>query len=261
MKHTLTQEQELIQYSNSIGFRSLPNIISNHISTIRKTFANTITADINKPYTKQVEDLLKACKENNIEFVNSEVFGSMDDTGILRIEETLNNPTTNTPIVLTIDVFISPMLHDDNEEDTKENTFLVCPYYADITISDTEKQEDVTIQDINSNTLACMLKGENVQLQINTVTLPETTKTFVTDGCHKLYTIPSEVEREHAKELEYIVAGSNKDNEIEHAISELEQYYLNSCPLRFISTFGIGTNESIKTILPQFTDSPMFIYY
>ena len=89
----------------------------------------------------------------------------------------------------------------------------------------------------------------------------ESGKTFVYDGCHKLYVITSEEERQQAKELGYIVDGSTAEDETEHPISELEEYYLKSCPLRFIETMGIGTCESMITILRQCTDCPMFIYY
>ena len=35
----------------------------------------------------------------------------------------------------------------------------------------------------------------------------------------------------------------------------LEEFYLKSCPLRFINTFGVGTNESIIPILTEKTIS------
>lgn len=251
-QHTISQEQELINYANEIGFGSLPYKVSETISKIRKVFADTITNDIDRPYNEQMKDLLKACEENGIEFVNGDVFGDMDDTGVLRIEETYQHPTENYCLGVLVDVLIGLQLHNNNEADTEENTFIACTHYVDVIIDDDNTHEEIEIQDINGNTLACLLKGSDVKLQVNTVEVPETAKTFVYDGCHKLYVIISEEERAEAKRIGY-------DTEI--PISELEQYYINSCPLRFIESIGVGDNESMMSILPQGTDCPMFIYY
>lgn len=255
-KATVSQEQELISYANEIGFGSLPYRVSGMLSRIRKVFANAITKDINRPYNEQMKDLLKACGEHGIDFVNGEIFGDMDDTGILRLVEDLENPTTHESLTLLVDVFINPLLHDNNKEDTEENTFLACPYYSDVTIENNTTHEETIIQDINGNTLACMLRGETVQLQINTVQVPYEARTFVYDGCHKLYLICNDNDRELAKKYGYI--GEDKD-QTEIPISELEEYYVNSCPLRFVELFDVERDD--HNILPQGTDCPMFIYY
>ena len=256
-KATISQEQELISYANEIGFGSLPYEVSSIISKIHRAFANAVTKDINRPYNEQMKDLLKACQENGISFDNAEVFGTMDDIGYLSVEADLTNPTTNGSINVLVTTFISPLLHDNNKEDTEENTFLACPYYADVTIQNNETQEEeVTIQDINGNKLACMLRGETVQLQINTVQVPYEARTFVYDGCHKLYLICNDNDRELAKKYGYI--GEDED-QTEIPISELEEYYVNSCPLRFIEMLDVKRDD--YSILPQNTDCPMFIYY
>lgn len=252
----ISQEMELIRYSNEIGFGSLPHRVSGMISRIRRTFANAVTKDINRPYNEQMKDLLKACGEHGVYFVNAEIFGDMDDVGILRIAEDLENPTTHESLTLLVDVFISPMLHNENEADTEENTFLACPYYSDVTIENNTTHEETTIQDINGNTLACMLREETVQLQINTVQVPYEARTFVYDGCHKLYLICDDDDRELAKEYGYL--GEDEDQK-EIPISELESYYIKSCPLRFIEMLDVERDD--YSILPQNTDCPMFIYY
>ena len=251
MKQELTAEQELIQYAKEIKDDKLPLIVSDTIAKIRKTFADVV--DINKSYSEQLQVLLKACESNGIEFVNAEIFGDMDDIGILRISQNFHDK------VLLVDVFVSILLHDENKEDTEENTFLVCSYYSDVILEDNTLTEETVIQDINSNKLANILKGDNVRLQINRSTVDIAGKTFVYDGCHKLYIITTPDDREQAKEYGYIVENSTNENEIEHSISELEDYYCKSCPLRFVQYFDMGRKD--YNILPQGTDCPMFIYY
>lgn len=259
MENTLTQVQELNSYANEIGFGSLPLKVLSTITKIRKVFADTITTDINRPYNKQMEDLLKACEDNGIEFVNGEVFGDEDDVGILRIEETLQHPSEDYAVGVLVDVLIGLQLHDMQEDDTDENTFIICTHYADVTIQDNKRQEDVTIQDINSNELAISLKGENVELQINTNVVDYSGRTFVYDGCHKIYVICDEDDRAKAREYGYIVDNSNEESETEHPITEIEEFYIKSCPLRFIQYFNVERED--YNILPQSTDCPMFIYY
>ena len=256
------QAQELINYAKEIGREELPTLVSNSIAEIRKTFANAITTDIDRPLGEQITALVKACEENGIEFVvdKADLF-CYNEFETLRITHEYTDNEGNSGEIL-VDVFITTEFHNQEGEETEENQFLICPDYADVVISlnDTNKG-DIVFQDIVGNQLAKLLKGDDVRLQINYNTVMESGKTFVYDGCHKLYVITSEEERQHAKELGYIVDGSTAEDETEHPISELEEYYLKSCPLRFIETFGIGTNESMITILPQCVDCPMFIYY
>ena len=61
------QAQELINYAKEIGREELPTLVSNSIAEIRKTFANAITTDIERPLREQITALVKACEENEIE--------------------------------------------------------------------------------------------------------------------------------------------------------------------------------------------------
>lgn len=76
---------------------------------------------------------------------------------------------------------------------------------------------------------------------------------FVWDGCHKIYIIEDEEDIERAKKLTYIVEGSDKTDEQLHPLSELEETYNNSCPLRFIDYFNLR-----GTIIPQYTETATF---
>jgi len=253
------QTQELINYSKETGYEELPKIVSESIAKIRKTFANAITIDIDRPFEEQLNALVKACKENNIEIPNEDLF-CYNDWETLRVVHEFNNPTTNETGEILVDIFIGTELHDENGEETEENKFLICPDFADIVLSINEQKADTIFQDVVGNQLAKLLKGDNVRLQINYNTVMESGKTFVYDGCHKLYVITSDTERAKAREYGYIVDGSTAEDETEHPISELEEFYLKSCPLRFVETMGSET-ESMITILPQDTDLPMFIYF
>ena len=254
------QAQELINYAKEIGREELPTLVSDSIAKIRKVFANTITTDIERPLGDQITALVKACEENNIEIPNEDLF-CYNEFETIRIAHEYTDNEGNSGEIL-VDMFITTELNDKDGEDIEENQFLICPDFADVVISvnDTNKG-DIIFQDVVGNQLAKLLKGDNVRLQINYNTVMESGKTFVYDGCHKLYIITSEEERQQAKELGYIVDGSTAEDETEHPISELEEFYLKSCPLRFIETMGIGTCESMITILPQGVDYPMFIYY
>ena len=259
------QAQELINYAKEIGREELPTLVSNSIAEIRKTFANAITTDIYRPLGEQITALVKACEENGIEFVvdKADLF-CYNEFETLRITHEYTDNEGNSGEIL-VDVFITTEFHNQEGEETEENQFLICPDYADVVISlnDTNKG-DIIFQDVVGNQLAKLLKGDDVRLQINYNTVMDSGKTFVYDGCHKLYVITSEEERQQAKEYDYIVDGSTAEDEIEHPISELEEFYLKSCPLRFISTMGVDDNYTkfpIITILPQCVDCPMFIYY
>ena len=256
------QAQELINYAKEIGREELPTLVSNSIAEIRKTFANAITTDIERPLGEQITALVKACEENEIEIVGDKAdLFCYNEFETLRIAHEYTDNEGNSGEIL-VDLYMTVELNDKNGEETEENQFLICPDYADVVISlnDTNKG-DIVFQDVIGNQLAKLLKGDDVRLQINYNTVMESGKTFVYDGCHKLYVITSEEERQRARRLSYIVDDSTAEDETEHPISELEEYYLKSCPLRFIETFGIGTNESMIPILRQGADCPMFIYY
>jgi len=257
------QARDLFKYAYSIGYTELPYIVSDSIAKIRKTFANAITTDIERPLGEQITALVKACEENNIEIPNEDLF-CYNDWETLRIAHEYTDNEGNSGEIL-VDVAITTELHNQDSEYTEENQFLICPDFADVVISlnDTNKG-DIIFQDVVGNQLAKLLKGDDVRLQINYNTVMESGKTFVYDGCHKLYIITSEEERQQARKYDYIVDGSTAEDETEHPISELEEFYLKSCPLRFISTMGVDDNYKefpIISILPQGVDCPMFIYY
>lgn len=65
--------------------------------------------------------------------------------------------------------------------------------------------------------------------------IPINAKEFAYDGCHKIYLIESEADKEEARELGYDFL----------PIEELERTFMNSCGLEFISTW------SLETIVPQ----------
>ena len=55
---------------------------------------------------------------------------------------------------------------------------------------------------------------------------------FAYDGCHKIYILESEKDKEEANELEYKIL----------PISEIVDFYENSCSLRFISNWQLDKN-------------------
>lgn len=67
------------------------------------------------------------------------------------------------------------------------------------------------------------------------------------DGCHKFYLIKDN------KELANIILDEGFSNDI-YTIDRLPELYENSCPLRFINTYG-----TLKTIIPQFSKAKPII--
>ena len=190
------QAEELIKYSKEIGYEELPNIVSESIAKIREVFADTITTDINRPLGKQITALIKVCEENGIEIVGDKAdLFCYNDFETLRITHEYTDNEGNSGEIL-VDVFITTEFHNQEGEETEENQFLICPDYADVVISlnDTNKG-DIIFQDVVGNQLAKLLKGDDVRLQINYNTVMDSGKTFVYDGCHKLYVITSEEEK------------------------------------------------------------------
>ena len=70
---TLTQEQKLVKYAEQNNCENLPIKVSENITKIRKLFADVIK--IRDSYNVQMKKLINACENNDIEFVNSDVFG------------------------------------------------------------------------------------------------------------------------------------------------------------------------------------------
>jgi hypothetical protein len=54
------------------------------------------------------------------------------------------------------------------------------------------------------------------------------------DGCHKLYFLQNEAQLESAQSYDYEI----------HSSSELKQLWENSCPLRFVTKWGLDGNGS-----------------
>ena len=207
------QAEELIKYSKEIGYEELPNIVSESIAKIREVFADTITTDIERPLGEQITALVKACEENEIEIVGDKAdLFCYNEFETLRIAHEYTDNEGNSGEIL-VDVFITTEFHNQKGEETEENQFLICPNYADVVISlnDTNKG-DIVFQDVIGNQLAKLLKGDDVRLQINYNTVMDSGKTFVYDGCHKLYVITSEEERQQArKDRNFALADKIRD--------------------------------------------------
>ena len=69
-----------------------------------------------------------------------------------------------------------------------------------------------------------------------------TAKEFAYDGCHKIYLINSDKDREEAVEMQYPL----------YPIAELEQKYKTSCGLEFIN------NWDLSSVVPQFAENVLF---
>lgn len=63
-------------------------------------------------------------------------------------------------------------------------------------------------------------------------------KEFAYDGCHKIYIIENEEEKQKAQELKYAII----------PIEELENVYYSSCPLRFVDFWNLDK----PGLIPQF---------
>ena len=103
-----------------------------------------------------MNSLIDMCKQNNIEFVNADDFGDLDDIGMLRVILPYNNPTNKETGDILIDILIGLETYTD------DNTFIVCTDFADVVISINEQQQDIEFQDIRSNELAILVKGDSV---------------------------------------------------------------------------------------------------
>ena len=66
---------------------------------------------------------------------------------------------------------------------------------------------------------------------------------FAYDGCHKIYLLESEEERQEAIEAGYQIC----------SVNDLEEIYWDSCPLRFISTWNLDQ------IIPQCFEKTLHI--
>lgn len=88
-------------------------------------------------------------------------------------------------------------------------------------------------------------------VKINNVKIPKKVKEFAFDGCHKIYLM---VGGEQAKQF---FKDKGWDDSDFHPISELEDTFNDSCPLRFINwddTRGLGT------VVPQCEEETIFEY-
>ncbi len=54
-------------------------------------------------------------------------------------------------------------------------------------------------------------------------------KEFAFDGCHKIYILRTEKENKEARKMGYNILN----------INDLEETYINSCPLKFVSSFDL----------------------
>ena len=252
-KYYTEQTQELIKFGSEIGFGSLPLLLNNSFATLRKKFAENC---IGFEYQEQIKNLKTLNAKDYIEVEGLEdIEEGTDDIGFFRCEYHLTHPTDNDRV---ISVMVSIPFHVvENDEFDEPTQTLIMPHFADVTLDDNETRTTTEIQDINTNELAYMLKGMSVQLQIDNTVVNG--NTFVYDGCHKIYVIADVQDRLTARDYGYIVDGSNADDEIEHPISEIETYYNDSCPLRFIQYMDVERAD--YNILPQGSENPMFIYY
>ena len=85
-------------------------------------------------------------------------------------------------------------------------------------------------------------------LKIGNTKIGEHIKEFFFDGCHKIYLIEDEADKQD------FLKNKNYLEEDILSIDELEETFDESCSLRFISTC------KLKTIVPQFRNKIKFTY-
>lgn len=76
--------------------------------------------------------------------------------------------------------------------------------------------------------------AENMKVNGKTITATR----FAFDGCHKIYLLENADQEAHAKEIGYDIL----------PISELKDAYDSSCSLKFISNWGLETNEWVSYV-------------
>ena len=142
--------QELIELSDKLKYNNLSKDVLNNILHVASIFLSAV--NIEEPYNVQMKKLLEKCEKSDVYFVNGDVFGDIDDTGLLRVTTHKVTPDTNQVIELLVDVCITPELHDKEKDDTEENTYIRCTGWVDVTVEIGD--EEYNIRDINSLELA-----------------------------------------------------------------------------------------------------------
>lgn len=216
--------------------------ISNTVTEIRKKFYE-VTKD-KKTFEEQLASLKTLESETGAYLTENNELENFDDYDAIRAEYT--EDIDGEPVGILIDIYVSVV---ENYRDRK----LMSTSIIDVSL---ERNDGTTTeyQDLDANDLAKHLSGDNVKLIINGEEVIG--NTFVYDGCHKLYVIETEADRQQATEIGYIEEGD--DEAKEYPISELEQYYLDSCPLRFIHPFSLPDD---RDYVKQGDLYPEFIYH
>lgn len=216
--------------------------ISNTVTEIRKKFYE-LTKD-KKTFAEQLASLKTLESETGAYLTENNELENFDDYDTIRAEYT--EDIDGEPVGILIDIYVVVV---ENYGDRK----LMSTSIIDISL---ERNDGTTTeyQDLDANDLAKHLSGANVKLIINGEEVIG--NTFVYDGCHKLYVIETEADRQQATEIGYIEEGD--DEKREYPISELEQYYLDSCPLRFINPFSLPND---RDYVKQGDLYPEFIYH
>ena len=228
-------------FINEVGETTAMKVLAS-IVAVQRVFAKTCR-DTEKPVKEQLEDFFTEFKKLDGMDYNEDIQGILDgETGTFSIETKSNDMT------IFADLFV-----ETDKSEFRETDLLKLSNYVEITV-DYDKLNKEKIFEVIISDLAIALRGKLLQLQVNNNKVNG--NTFVYDGCHKLYVISDDEDRAKAREYGYIVDGSTEDSEIEHDIAVLEEYYYNSCPLRFIDHFNFKT-----PILPQCEQYPVFIYY
>ena len=245
--------KEITSSNTELTRANIPTFINTDIYTIRSIIGNaqkfnTIQEQLD--YVNRQIDIISLYSD--IEVISDTIY---DNRKI-----TLQDLDENVSIEIRInscydDISYCVSCYFSNFQDEDGNNFLVMPNYADVIIDENNGTETI-FEDIEPNTFAKLVKGDDVNLQINDKYVDG--KTFVYDGCHKIYVIQGEEDRLLAQEYGYIkeYTEDNNGNNKEYPISEIEEYYLKSCPLRFIQYF-----KSLNNIVEQGSILPMFIYY
>lgn len=216
--------------------------ISNTVTEIRKKFYE-VTKD-KKTLKEQLESLKTLESETGAYLTENNELEEFDDYDTIRAEYT--EDIDGEPVGILIDIYVVVV-------ESYGHRKLISTPMIDISL---ERNDGITTeyQDVGANELAKHLSGANVKLMINGEEVIG--NTFVYDGCHKLYVIETETDRQRATEIGYIKENDNEAKE--YPIIELEQYYLDSCPLRFIHPFSLPDD---RDYVIQGDLYPEFIYH
>lgn len=215
--------------------------ISNTVTEVRRKFYE-VTKD-KKTLKEQLESLKILESETGAYLTENNELEEFDDYDTIRAEYT--EDIDGEPVGILIDIYVVVVENYGHKK-------LISTPMVDISL---ERNDGTTTeyQDVDANELAKYLSGANVKLMINGEEVIG--NTFVYDGCHKLYVIETEADRQRATEIGYIKENDNEAKE--YLIIELEQYYLDSCPLRFIHPFSLPKD---RDYVMQGDLYPEFIY-